>query len=75
MKILKSQRMCRCLPPPGRQQNRTGNLRSLMFFEIRQKLEKNEKNKNVKIIKDVSLFAASGTATKSDRESPVPCVF
>ena len=67
--------MCRFLPPPGRQQNRTGNLRYLVFFGIRKKIEKDEKNKNIKIIKDVSLFAASGTATKSVRESAVPCVF
>ena len=45
MKILKSYRMCRCLPPPGRQQNRTGNLRYLVFFEIRKKKVKNAKNK------------------------------
>ena len=67
--------MCRFLPPLGRHQNRTGNLRYLVFFGIRKKIEKDEKNKNIKIIKDVSLFAASGTATKSDRESPLPCVF
>ena len=75
MKILKSYRMCRFLPPPGRQQNRTANLRYLVFFEIRKNFEKDAKNKVIKIILDVSLFAASGTATKSDRESPLPCVF
>ena len=42
--------MCRFLPPPGRQQNRTGNLRYLVFFGIRKKMEKDEKNKNIKII-------------------------
>ena len=67
--------MCRFLPPPGRHQNRTGNLRYLVFFEIRKKNEKYEKNKNVKIIKDVSLFAASGTATIWVTESPLPCFF
>ena len=67
--------MCRCLPPPGRQQNRTGNLRHLVFFDFRKKIEKDAKNRIIKIIWDVSLFAASGTATKSDRESPAPCVF
>ena len=75
IKILKSYGMCRFLPPPGRQQNRTANLRYLVFFEIRKKFEKDAKNKIIKIIWDVSLFAASGTATKSHRESPLPCVF
>ena len=67
--------MCRFLPPPGRQQNRTANLRYLVFFEIRKNFEKDAKNKIIKIIWDVSLFAASGTAPKEDPESPVPCVF
>ena len=35
-----------------------------MFFEFRKIFEKDEKNKNIKIIWDVSLFAASGTAPK-----------
>ena len=35
--------MCRFLPPPGRQQNRTGNLRYLVFVEIRKNFEKDEK--------------------------------
>ena len=67
--------MCRFLPPPGRQQNRTANLRYLVFFEIRLKNEKDANNKNIEIIWDVSLFAASGTATKSHRESPLDYVF
>ena len=75
IKILKSYRMCRFLPPPGRHQNRTQNLRYLVFFEIRKKNEKDAKNKNIEIIWDVSLFAASGTAPKSDPESPLPPVF
>ena len=73
--MLKSYGMCHFLPPPGRHQKSTGNLRYLVFFEIRKKIEKDAKHENIKIIKDVSLFAASGTATKSDRESPVPRVF
>ena len=40
--------MCRFLPPPGRQPNRTGNLRYLVFFEMRQICEHHEKHKNVK---------------------------
>ena len=32
IEMLKSYRMCRFLPPPGRQQNRTANLRYLVFF-------------------------------------------
>ena len=67
--------MCRFLPPPGRQQNRTANLRYLVFFEIRKKMKKIEKNKNIKNIKDVSLFAASGTATIWVTESPLPSFF
>ena len=45
VKILKSYGMCRFLPPPGRQQNRTGNHRYLVFFEIRKNFEKDAKNK------------------------------
>ena len=67
--------MCHFLPPPGRQQNRTANLRYLVFFEIRKNFEQDAKNRNVEILKGVSLFAASGTAIKSDGESPLPCVF
>ena len=67
--------MCRFLPPPGRQQNRTANLRYLVFFEIRKKMKKIEKNKNIKNIKDVSLFAASGMATIWQRDPPLPNVF
>ena len=74
MKILKSYRMCRFLPPPGRHQKCCPNLRYLVFFEIRKNVEKDAQSKNIKILWDVSLFAASGTATKSDPESPVPCV-
>ena len=75
IETLKSWWMCRFLPPPGRQQNRSGNLRYLVFFEIRNFLKKDANSWNVKILKDVSLFAASGTVTKSDPESPLPCVF
>ena len=75
MKILKSYRMCRFLPPPGRQQNRTGNLRYLVFFDFRKNFEKDAKHENIKIIKDVLLFAASGTATIWVTESPLPCFF
>ena len=67
--------MCRFLPPLGRHQKWCQNLRYLVFFEIRQNIEKDETNKNVQIIKDVSLFTAARTATKSDPESPLPCVF
>ena len=35
--ILKSYGMCRFLPPLGRQQNRTQNLRYLVFVECRKK--------------------------------------
>ena len=75
IKLLNSYGMCRFLPPPGRQQNRTANLRYLVFFEIRKNVEKDGKNKNNKIIWDVSLFAASGTVPKSHQESPLDCVF
>ena len=34
-----------------------------MLFEIRPKLEKDEKHRNVKILTDVSIVAASGMAT------------
>ena len=74
IKLLKSYGMCRFLPPPGRHQKWCPNLRYLVFFEIRKNVEKDAKSKNIKILWDVSLFAASGTATKSDPESPVPCV-
>ena len=67
--------MCRFLPPPARQQFGSGNLRYLVFFEICKNFEKDEKNRNVKILKDMSLFAASGTATICVPESPLPCVF
>ena len=50
IKKIKSYGMCRFLPPPGRHQNRTGNLRYLVFFEIRKKIEKDAKNKNIKIL-------------------------
>ena len=52
------------LPSPGRQQFGSQNLRYLVFFDICKNFEKDEKNRNVKILKDVSLFAASGTAPK-----------
>ena len=45
----------------------------LCFLKFVKKLKKCKKN--IKILKDVSLFAASGTAPKSDPESPLPCVF
>ena len=67
--------MCRFLPPPGRHQKWCPNLRYLVFFEIRQNFEKDAKNKIIKIIKDVSLFAASGTATIWVTESPLPYFF
>ena len=67
--------MCRFLPLSGLQQLFCHNLRYLVLFEIRKKIEKDEKHKNVKIIWDVSLFAASGAAPKVVRESPLPCVF
>ena len=50
IEMLKSYRMCRFLTPPGRQQNRTANLRYLVFFLIRKKIEKDETNKDIKII-------------------------
>ena len=75
IKMLKSYRMCRFLPPPGRLQKWTPNLRYLVFFEIRKHFEKDAKNKIIKIIWDVSLFAASGTAPKVLPESALPCVF
>ena len=40
IKILKSYRMCRFLPPPGRHHKWSANLRYLVFFEIRAKIEK-----------------------------------
>ena len=50
IKLLKSYRMCRFLPPPGRHQNRSANLRYLVFFEIRKHFEKDAKNKIIEII-------------------------
>ena len=75
IKILKSYRMCRFLPPLGRHQKWCQNLRYLVFFEIRKQIAKDAKNKIIKIIWDVSLFAASGTAPKVLPESALPCVF
>ena len=67
--------MCRFLPPPGQQQNRTANLRYLVFFDIRKKMKKIEKSKKSKIILDVSLFAASETATIWVADAPLPYIF
>ena len=75
IRMLKSYGMFLFLPPPGRHQKWSANLRYLVFFETRKNFEKDGKNKTNKIIWDVSLFAASGTATKSDPESPLDCVF
>ena len=50
IKMLKSYRMCRFLPPPGRHQKWSQNLRYLVFFEIRKNFEKDAKNKIIKII-------------------------
>ena len=44
--MLKSYRMCRFLPPPGRHQKWCPNLRYLVFFEIRKKIEKRCKTLN-----------------------------
>ena len=75
IKMLKSYRMCRFLPPPGRQQFGSGNLGYLVFFEIRNIFEKDGRNRNVKILIDVSMFAASETATIWVSKSPSLCVF
>ena len=64
IKLLKSYGMCRFLPPLGRHQKCCPNLRYLVFFEIRKNVEKDAKNKIIKIIWDVSFFAASGAAPK-----------
>ena len=50
IEMLKSYRMCRFLPPPGRHQFGSANLRYLVFFEIRKNIEKDAKNKNIKIL-------------------------
>ena len=50
IKLLKSYRMCRFLPPPGRQEKWSGNLWCLVFFDIRKKMKKMKTNINVKII-------------------------
>ena len=50
IKLLKSYGMCRFLPPPGRHQKWSANLRYLVFFETRKNFENDEKHKNVKII-------------------------
>ena len=67
--------MCRFLLPPGRHQKCCPNLRYLVFFEIRKNVEKDAKSKNIKILCDVSFFAASGTATIWVTESPLPSFF
>ena len=59
----------------GPQQFGGKNLRYLVFFEIREKNEKDNKDRNVKILQHVSLLAACGTARKMVRESSPPCVF
>ena len=50
IEMLKSYMMCHFLPPPGQHQFGGPNLRFLVFFEIRKNIEKDAKNKNVKIL-------------------------
>ena len=45
-----------------------------VFFQFAKIMKKDDKIRNVKILVDVSLFAASRTATKSDPESAMPYV-
>ena len=66
--------MCRFLPPPGRQQNRTQNLIESAVpcvFENRKNFEKNPKNKKVKIRSGIWKSGASGTTTFWQPESPL----
>ena len=62
------------LPPPGRHQIGSGNLRYLVFFEIRIFLQKVQKIAFFKNRIGIWKFAASGTATNWQRESALSCV-
>ena len=67
--------MCRFLPPPGRQQFGSQNLRCLVFFEIRIFLQKVVFFSIFQIRMGIWKFTASGTASNWHQESPRYLVF
>ena len=67
--------MCRFLPPPGRHHFGSPHGRCLVFFEIRNFFEEVQFLSKIKILKDVSVLAASGTASFRVAAWPVPSDF
>ena len=67
--------MCRFLPPPGRHHFGSQHGRYLQICEIRNFFEEVHFFSKIKILEDVSIFAASGTASFRVAAWPVPSDF
>ena len=67
--------MCRFLPPPGRHHFGCPHGRYLQICEIRNFFEEVQFFSKIKILEDVSIFAASGTASFRVAAWPVPSDF